>query len=159
MSGQLERPRVYTPAERLRRDQTVWTLVQGLLAPFQFLVFLVSLGLVLRYLMTGEGLDWAGWSVVAKTGVLLLIMVTGAIWEKVVFGQYLFARPFFWEDVVSMVVIGLHLAVVMAWFGWGLHLSQDAAMGLAVVAYGAYLVNAGQFLYKLRQARQEAASA
>ena len=33
----------------------VWTLVQGILAPVQFLVFLVSLALVLRYLATGEG--------------------------------------------------------------------------------------------------------
>jgi len=29
---------LYTPAERWRRDATVWTLVQGVLAPLQFLV-------------------------------------------------------------------------------------------------------------------------
>ena len=40
---------LYTPEERVRRDATVWTLVQGILAPVQFLVFLVSLGLVLRH--------------------------------------------------------------------------------------------------------------
>jgi 3-vinyl bacteriochlorophyllide hydratase len=153
---QAERPVVYSPEERIRRDQTGWTIVQGVLAPIQFLVFLVSLLLVLRYLMTGDGLMVAGWSVVIKTGVLLLIMVTGAIWEKVVFGQYLFARPFFWEDVVSMLVIALHLAVAMAWFDWGLHLTADAAMGLALVAYCAYLINAAQFLRKLRLARLEA---
>ncbi|MBM3369781.1 MAG: 2-vinyl bacteriochlorophyllide hydratase, partial [Betaproteobacteria bacterium] len=34
---------LYSPQERLRRDQTIWTLVQGLLAPLQFLVFLLSL--------------------------------------------------------------------------------------------------------------------
>jgi 3-vinyl bacteriochlorophyllide hydratase len=112
--------------------------------------------LVLRYLLTGDGLAVAGWSVVIKTAVLLLIMVTGAIWEKVVFGQYLFARPFFWEDVVSMLVIALHLAVTMAWFGWGLHLSDQSAMGLALLAYASYLINAAQFLRKLRLARQEA---
>jgi 3-vinyl bacteriochlorophyllide hydratase len=152
---QAERPMVYSPEERRRRDQTGWTLVQGVLAPVQFFVFLVSLVLVLRYLMTGEGLEIAGWSVILKTGVLLLIMLTGAIWEKVVFGQYLFARPFFWEDVVSMLVIALHLAVAMAWFDWGLHLSADSAMGLALVAYTTYLINAAQFLRKLRLARLE----
>ena len=50
------RPPLYTPEERIRRDASVWTLVQGILAPVQFLVFLVSLGLVIRFLMTGDGL-------------------------------------------------------------------------------------------------------
>jgi len=45
---------LYTPAQRARRDNTVWTLVQGVLAPLQFVVFLVSLVLVLRYLSTGN---------------------------------------------------------------------------------------------------------
>ena len=47
--------RLYSDAERARRDGTRWTLVQGILAPVQFVVFLVSLGLVLRYLVTGAG--------------------------------------------------------------------------------------------------------
>ncbi len=70
--------------------------------------------LVLRYLPTGEGLAAANASVVVKTLVLYTIMVTGSIWEKEVFGQYLFARPFFWEDVVSMVVLALHTAYLVA---------------------------------------------
>ena len=78
---------LYTPAERQRRDASVWTLVQGVLAPLQFLVFLVSLALVLRYLLTGEGYALANASVVFKTLVLYTIMVTGSIWEKVVFGR------------------------------------------------------------------------
>ena len=48
---------LYTVEERARRDATRWTLVQGILAPLQFLVFLVSLALVLSYLATGEGLQ------------------------------------------------------------------------------------------------------
>jgi 3-vinyl bacteriochlorophyllide hydratase len=84
-------------------------------------------------------------------------MVTGAIWEKVVFGQYLFARPFFWEDVVSMGVIALHTAYVVGlWAGW----PPRSLLALALVAYAAYAVNAIQFLLKLRAARlQEAAAA
>ncbi|MEL6188618.1 MAG: 2-vinyl bacteriochlorophyllide hydratase, partial [Myxococcota bacterium] len=58
------RPRgLYTPEQRQRRDATPWTLVQGVLAPLQFLVFLVSLALVFRYLLTGEGYGWATGSV------------------------------------------------------------------------------------------------
>lgn len=101
---------LYTPEQKIRRDASVWTWVQGVLAPLQFLVFLVSLFLVIRCLMTGEGQNWALGSVVIKTVVLYTIMVTGCIWEKVVFGQYLFAPAFFWEDVVSMLVLALHSA-------------------------------------------------
>lgn len=80
-------PALYTPAQRARRDASRWTLVQGVLAPVQFLIFGVSLYLVLTSLHTGEHTDWALASVVIKTLVLYAIMVTGAIWEKVVFGQ------------------------------------------------------------------------
>jgi 3-vinyl bacteriochlorophyllide hydratase len=148
---------LYTPDERARRDATRWTLVQGVLAPLQFLVMGVSVVLVVRTLRTGEGLWWAHASVLLKTLVLYAIMVTGAIWEKVVFGQYLFARPFFWEDVVSMGVIALHTAYVIGlWAGW----PPRSLLALALVAYAAYAVNAIQFLLKLRAARlQEAAAA
>jgi 3-vinyl bacteriochlorophyllide hydratase len=148
---------LYTPEERRRRDSTVWTTVQGVLAPLQFAVFLVSLGLVLRYLATGEGYAVATWSIVLKTGVLYLIMVTGAIWEKVVFGQYLFARPFFWEDVFSFAVIGLHTAYLWALYAGALE--PAGLMALALAAYAAYVINATQFLLKLRAARLQAESA
>jgi 3-vinyl bacteriochlorophyllide hydratase len=148
----VEPPRpLYTPDERRRRDSTPWTLVQGILAPVQFLVFLVSLTLVLRTLSTGEGYEAATISVIVKTGVLYTIMVTGAIWEKVVFGRYLFAPAFYWEDVFSMLVIGLHTAYVAAVLaGIG---DAQFQLWLALAAYAAYVVNAAQFVMKLRAAR------
>jgi 3-vinyl bacteriochlorophyllide hydratase len=145
-------PSLYTAAERARRDQTRWTLVQGILAPLQFFVFTVSLLLVLRTMVTGEGYALAQASILLKTALLYLIMVTGACWEKVVFGRYLFAGPFFWEDVVSMGVIVLHSAVLLAMF-WPL--SVHAQLYLTLVAYAAYVVNAAQFLWKFRLARQD----
>lgn len=142
---------LYTAEERIRRDNTVWTLVQGVLAPLQFVVFLVSLGLVLRYLATGAGYEAATFSILIKTGVLYLIMVTGAIWEKVVFGQYLLAPAFFWEDMFSFAVIALHTLYIVALFtSW---ISPQGLMTLALLAYGFYVVNAVQFLLKLRAAR------
>jgi len=144
---------LYTPEQRARRDATVWTLVQGLLAPAQFLVFAVSLALVLRYLWAGEGYEAATWSIVVKTGFLYTIMVTGAIWEKVVFGQYLFAHAFFWEDVVSFGVIALHTAYLWALFTGAL--TPVGEMWLALAAYATYVVNAAQFIWKLRMARLE----
>jgi 3-vinyl bacteriochlorophyllide hydratase len=150
------RPRLYTPEERARRDATRWTLVQGVLAPLQFAVFLVSLALVARFLLTGEGYALATASIVVKTAVLLTIMVTGSIWEKVVFDHWLLAPAFFWEDVVSFGVIALHLAYVAMLLIGGF--SPAAEMAVALAAYAAYLVNAAQFVWKLRAARLEAAT-
>lgn len=150
-------PRVplYTAAERQRRDATRWTLVQGILAPIQFVVFAGSLVLVLRYLLTGEGLAAANASVVLKTLVLYTIMVTGSLWEKAVFGQYLFARPFYWEDMVSMAVLALHTAYLLALLTGTL--SAHGLMYLALAAYATYVVNAAQFVLKLRAARKDVA--
>jgi len=145
------RPALYTAAERVRRDSTRWTLVQGVLAPVQFLVFLISLGLVIRWFLTGEGLEIATISIVVKTLVLYLIMVTGSIWEKVVFGKWLFVHAFFWEDVFSMLVLALHTSYLAALYTGSLDASQ--LMLLALAAYATYVINAGQFLLKLRAAR------
>jgi 3-vinyl bacteriochlorophyllide hydratase len=152
------RKRLYSAEERARRDATRWTLVQGLLAPVQFLAFAVSVVLVLRYLATGTGYEAATLSILIKTGLLYLIMITGAIWEKEVFGQYLFAPAFFWEDVFSFAVIALHSLYL--WALWTGALSPREQMVLALCAYAAYVINAGQFLWKLRLARldQEAAT-
>ena len=145
---------LYTPAERARRDASPWTLVQGVLAPLQFLVMIVSTVLVVRSLSTGAGVFAADISVVIKTLTLYAIMVTGSLWEKDVFGRYLFAGPFFWEDVVSMGVIALHTAYMATLFvGF---LSMEGRMVLALVAYAAYGINAAQFLLKLRRARLQA---
>jgi 3-vinyl bacteriochlorophyllide hydratase len=144
---------LYTESERRLRDASPWTLVQGILAPVQFAVFLVSLCLVLRYLLTGDGYQAATISIVAKTLTLYAIMITGSIWEHEVFGRYLFAPAFFWEDVFSMLVLALHTAYLAALFtGW---LTPTEQMLLALAAYASYAINATQFLLKLRAARLE----
>jgi 3-vinyl bacteriochlorophyllide hydratase len=142
---------LYTPEQQLHRDQTYWTLVQGVLAPLQFLVFIVSAALIVRFTFTGQGFEIAALSVVIKTIVLYMIMVTGALWEKHVFGVYLFAPAFFWEDAVSIAVLILHTWYLWAWSTHSLN-KQDL-LGLAIAAYGFYLVNALQFLWKFRCAR------
>ena len=149
------RPPLYTPEERIRRDRSVWTLIQGILAPIQFLVFLVSVCLVLRYIYTGEGLQAATISVVVKTMTLYAIMITGCIWEKVVFDCYLFAPAFFWEDVFSMLVLALH--TIYLWAVYTGALTPLEQMYLALAAYATYAINAGQFIWKLRMARLDMA--
>ena len=144
---------LYTADERRRRDESRWTMVQGVLAPLQFAVFLVSVSLVLRYLATGSGLGVATASIVVKTVVLYVIMVTGSIWERDVFGRYLFAPAFFWEDVVSMLVLGLHTTYLIALFSGAV--DAERQMWLALAAYASYVINATQFVLKLRAARQQ----
>ncbi len=101
--------------------------------------------------MTGEGAFAADVSIVVKTLVLYTIMITGSIWEKVVFGRWLFAPAFFWEDVFSMLVLALHTAyLVMLLFAIG---TVEQRMLVALAAYATYMINAGQFLWKLRVAR------
>ncbi len=147
-----DRPKaLYTDEERRRRDESRWTIVQGVLAPVQFVVFLVSLGLIFRYLATGDGFTAAAASIVIKTFVLYAIMITGSIWEKDVFGRYLFAPAFLWEDVVSMLVLALHTAYLAALATNSL--GPRGQMFLALAAYASYFLNAAQFLLKLRAAR------
>jgi 3-vinyl bacteriochlorophyllide hydratase len=127
--------------------------VQGILAPLQFAVFLISLGLVLHYLGTGQDLGLATTSILLKTLVLYVIMITGSIWERDVFGRYLFAPAFFWEDVLSILVLGLHTAYLIALFSGAV--DAERQMWLALAAYTAYVVNATQFVLKLRAARRQ----
>jgi 3-vinyl bacteriochlorophyllide hydratase len=126
------------------------------LAPIQFLVFLVSAVLVIRYLTSGQGLAIATGSVIVKTLLLYAIMITGCVWEKDVYGVYLFAPAFYWEDVFSMLVLALHTAYLFA-------VAIDAIaprgqMWLALAAYAAYAINATQFILKLRRARLQSAA-
>ena len=108
---------LYTADERRRRDASPWTLVQGILAPVQFLVFLVSLAPRAALSRHGRGLRrrdrCRSWS---RRSSLYAIMITGSIWEKEVFGRYLFAPAFFWEDVFSILVLALHTAYLAALF-------------------------------------------
>ena len=147
-------PPLYTAAERRRRDASPWTIVQGVLAPIQFAAFLLSLCLVIRYLVTGDGLELATASIVIKTCLLYAIMITGSIWEREVFGRYLFARPFFWEDVFSILVLALHTLYLVGLVTGALAVRDQMLVALA--AYAAYVVNATQFLLKLRAARRNA---
>jgi 3-vinyl bacteriochlorophyllide hydratase len=109
--------------------------------------------LIARYMVTGEGETAAVWSVVFKTLVLYAIMVTGSIWEKVVFDKWLFAPAFFWEDVFSFLVLGLHTAYL--WSLYTGNMGTRDQLWLALAAYAAYAINAGQFLLKLRAARAQ----
>lgn len=142
----------YTPEQLARRDASPWTRVQIILAPIQFLAFLVSFGLVVRYLATGEGYVIANLSVLIKITLLWAITITGMIWEKQIFGHYFLAREFFWEDVGNAVAIVAHNLYFLA---SGLHWSNYAVMSLMLLAYCTYLLNCAQFVVKGIQAGRQ----
>lgn len=142
----------YTAEQLAKRNASVWTRVQTVLAPIQFLAFLISLALVIRYLATGEGYFIANLSVLVKITLLWLITVTGMIWEKEIFGHWFLAPQFFWEDVGNAVAMILHnLYFVAIWLGS----SQQTVMTLMLVAYVAYLFNCSQFVLRGLQARRQ----
>jgi 3-vinyl bacteriochlorophyllide hydratase len=145
-------PELYDAEQRRRRDASPWTRVQGVLAPCQFAVFVVSLCLVVRCLATGDGVAIATASIVTKTLLLYAIMITGAIWEREVFGRYLFAPAFFWEDVFSILVLFLHSAYLGA-LATGI-VGVRTQLLVALAAYAAYAINATQFVLKFRAARR-----
>jgi 3-vinyl bacteriochlorophyllide hydratase len=142
----------YTPEQRAKRDASGWTRVQAILAPIQFLAFLISFGLVVRYLLSGEGYVIANISVLIKIALLWLITITGMIWEKEVFGHWFLAPQFFWEDVGNAVAMVAHnLYFLAVWLGW----SDRGVMTLMLIAYITYLFNCTQFILRGLQARQE----
>ncbi|MEN9937143.1 MAG: hypothetical protein RLZZ387_3722 [Chloroflexota bacterium] len=143
---------MYTPEQLARRDASIWTLVQAVLAPIQFLAFVVSFALVIRYLVTGEGYAIANASVLVKIALLWAITITGMIWEKEIFGHYFMAREFFWEDLGNLVAILTHnLYFVAVALGW----DNRAVMTLMLLAYCTYLINCAQFVYRGVQAGRQ----
>lgn len=146
----------YTPQQLEKRNTSPWTIVQAVLAPLQFVVFLISLTLVVRYLLTGDGYVIANVSVLVKIALLWAITITGMIWEKEVFGHWFLAPQFFWEDVGNAVAMLMHnVYFVVVWLGW----SDQAVMTVMLIAYLSYLVNMAQFVRRgLRAARQKRAS-
>ncbi|NDJ84924.1 MAG: 2-vinyl bacteriochlorophyllide hydratase [Chloroflexi bacterium] len=142
----------YTQAQLTKRNSTKWTLVQAVLAPLQFLAFVISLAVIIRYLITGDGYAVANASVLIKIGLLWLITVTGMFWEKAVYDKWFLAPQFFWEDAFNAVAMFLHNLYFVAHFlGW----SEQSIMTLMLVAYISYLVNFAQFFIRGLQARQQ----
>lgn len=142
----------YTAEQLERRNNSKWTIVQAALAPIQFIAFIVSLTLVIRYLLTGNGYAIANISVLIKITLLWLITITGMFWEKEVYGKWFLAPEFYWEDFMNAVAMILHnLYFLVQALGW----SDRAVMTVMLVAYLSYLVNTSQFFVRGLQARKQ----
>jgi 3-vinyl bacteriochlorophyllide hydratase len=138
----------YTPEQLQKRNASVWTKVQGILAPIQFLIFLA--GLTVTYLFTkGIGITDFGWVtffVSLKTFMLVLIFVTGGFFEQEVFGAFAFAPEFFWEDFGSAIAMVVHITYFILFY---MGLNREILIWSALFAYLSYLINAAQFVIRL----------
>ncbi|WP_254150863.1 2-vinyl bacteriochlorophyllide hydratase [Candidatus Chloroploca mongolica] len=143
---------MYTEDQLRRRERSRWTKVQIILAPIQFVVFLISFALVLRYLATGEGYLIATISIWIKIALIWALTITGMLWEYDMFDHYFMAKEFFWEDVGNLIAIITHnLYFVAQWMG----ADSRTVMWVMVFAYVTYLFNAVQFVVRgINSARQ-----
>jgi 3-vinyl bacteriochlorophyllide hydratase len=136
---------MYTPEQLARRNASRWTRVVSMLAPTQFVAFIISFYLVLRFLTTGEGYAAAAISVLIKIALLWAITGAGMLWEYDMYGHYFMAREFFWEDFGNLVAMITHNAYFIAqWLGWG----PREVMLVMLVAYCTYLLNFLQFMLR-----------
>ncbi|MBZ4219860.1 MAG: 2-vinyl bacteriochlorophyllide hydratase [Chlorobium sp.] len=138
----------YTPEQLERRNASVWTKVQGILAPIQFVMFLAGITVTWLY-QSDNGIDnfaWITFFVTLKTFMLVLIFVTGGFFELEVFGQFAFVHEFFWEDFGSAIAMVVHLSYFILFF---MGLDESTLIWTALLAYLSYLVNAAQFVIRL----------
>lgn len=143
----------YTPEQLKRRNESFWTPVQGVGALVQFLTFIASLVLVVRFLTTGEGYEIATVVCVAKVLMLYFMTVTGMAWEDEVFGHLFMAKEFFWEDAGNLLSLAANTAYLVALFAGADKYTQ---MWVMCVALATYVINFAQFAWRgVRSARQK----
>ena len=146
---------MYTADQLARRERSKWTRVQIILAPIQFVAFLISFGLVIHYLLTGQGYLITTVSIWVKISLIWALTITGMLWEYDMYDHYFMAKEFFWEDLGNLIAILTHNAYFVAkWVG----ADERTVMWVMVFAYVTYLFNAAQFVVRgIRPARQRRA--
>ena len=92
-------------------------------------------------------------SVVVKTLTLYTIMITGAIWEHDVYGKWWFAHEFFIEDVMTANVFALHIAYLVAFYGFPA--DTRAYVAILCVAYCVYGLNVAQYIVSHMRTRAQ----
>jgi 3-vinyl bacteriochlorophyllide hydratase len=138
----------YTPEQLLKRNASIWTDIQIILAPIQFLFFIAGLTITILYAnaLFVPALYWVSLAILFKTLFFALLFITGMFFEKEVFDQWVYSKEFFWEDVGSTVAASFHLFYFfLAWFG----ASQEVLLWDAFLAYFTYVLNALQYLVRI----------
>ncbi len=138
----------YTPEQLAMRNASVWTYLQILLAPVQFLIFLTGVILNTLYVNHIGNIDfiWISLAILFKTLFFAILFITGMFFEKEIFGHWVFSKAFFWEDVGSTVAGFFHiLYFVLSWKGT----AENVLVIAGYVAYLSYIINALQYLARI----------
>jgi 3-vinyl bacteriochlorophyllide hydratase len=138
----------YTPEQLAKRNASVWTDIQVILAPFQFLIFLAGVTVTTLYANHVFAIDfyWVSLAILFKTLFFALLFITGMFFEKEIFDQWVYSKEFLWEDVGSTVAGAFHLLYFfLAYMGY----SEKVLAGEAYLAYLTYVVNALQYLVRI----------
>jgi len=138
-----------------RRDTSVWTRIHPIFAIGQLGVFIVSVALFALYAVHLVPFAAVYLSVLLKIALMIGAIVTGSLWEHDVFGEWWFAEEFFVEDVMTVNVFLLHVAVVVMFFRMPDQLG--AVAGMLAFAYVIYTINVGQYLIQHASGHKPAA--
>uniref|UniRef100_Q3AQ29 2-vinyl bacteriochlorophyllide hydratase n=1 Tax=Chlorobium chlorochromatii (strain CaD3) TaxID=340177 RepID=Q3AQ29_CHLCH len=138
----------YNPEQLAKRNASVWTDIQIILAPIQFFFFIGGLTVTILYandLFPG-GFYWVSLAILFKTLFFALLFITGMYFEKEIFNQWVYSKEFLWEDVGSTVAAFFHLLYfVLAFAGY----PRDILILDAFLAYFTYVLNALQYLVRI----------
>jgi 3-vinyl bacteriochlorophyllide hydratase len=138
----------YTPEQLAKRNASIWTDIQIILAPIQFLLFVAGLTTTAIYAngLLVNGFYWVSIAILFKTLFFALLFITGMFFEKEVFDQWVYSKEFFWEDIGSTVASFFHLLYFfLAFLGY----SQEVLIWDAFLAYFTYVINALQYLVRI----------
>lgn len=138
----------YTPEQLAKRNASVWTDVQLILAPIQFFVFLAGVTVTYLYFQNNEVFSfyWVSIAILFKTFLFALLFITGAYFEKEIFGKWVFSKEFLWEDIGSTIAGAFHLLYfVFAFMG----ARENVLVIEAFIAYSTYVANALQYLVRI----------
>ncbi len=138
----------YTPEQLVKRNASVWTDIQIILAPIQFLFFVVGLTTtaLYKYSLFVTSFYWVSVAILFKTLFFALLFITGMFFEKEIFNKWVYSKEFFWEDVGSTIAAFFHLLYFfLAWR----HYSEKVLLFDAFLAYFTYVLNALQYLVRI----------
>ncbi|TCD47579.1 2-vinyl bacteriochlorophyllide hydratase [Chlorobium sp. N1] len=137
----------YTPEQLAKRNASIWTDIQIILAPIQFMIFLTGVTVTALYL-NGiiTSFYWVSVAILFKTLFFALLFVTGMYFEKEIFDKWVYSKEFLWEDIGSTIAAAFHLLYfVMAWMGY----PKEVLVWEAFIAYFTYVMNALQYLVRI----------
>ncbi len=124
----------------------MWTLIHPIFALGQLLAFFVSVVLLVMYFRGAVSFDVVHTSVLVKVALMLGAIVTGALWEKDVFGHYWFAPEFMGEDTMTVNVFILHISYLAMAFAHPDNIT--IITGVLIMAYTVYVANVAQYILR-----------